>query len=524
VSGAREILSEAVGLHRNGALDDARKGYLRVLAAEPDNADALNLLGVLELQGKRYAEATDYLERAVASKRTAEYLGNLGVAYKHVGKRTAAASRFKAALELQPENLEAAINLAALLHEEGRSDEARELLGAHAAGGAHHPRYLFNLANVCIETGEFDRARALLEDLLTIAPADVGARFNHTMLLKNAGEFERAAHGFEQLVGDPGKGPGARWFLGQCRLLGGDFERGWEFFGERFDALHIDYRETGLPAWKPGADTDDDLLVWAEQGIGDELLFATHIPALQPHCEHIRYECDLRLLPLLARTHPQIEFIDRGRNPRAAAAQGPVYQCAAGDLVRHTNPGLDNRLAGSVPLVVDADRAAAIEVPGPAALRVGLSYHTSGSNAEHRMPPACLWNVFAEFEGRIELVDLQSNARRGLAPPALLRDKGMLRQVDAIDLYDDIDGLAALISRLDHVVTIDNAVAHLAGSLGVPATLLLSTVHDWRWLSDRPTVPWYPALRLLRQRRQGDWDGIAAELSGIVRGLAGEGD
>jgi len=524
VSSAREILSEAVRLHRSGALDDARTGYLRVLAAEPDNADALNLLGVLELQGKRYAEAADYLERAVASKRTAEYLGNLGLAYKHAGKRAAAASRFEAALELQPENLEAAINLAALLHETGRTAEARDLLDAHAARGARHPQYLYNLANVCIETGEFDHARALLEDLLAIAPADAGALFNYAMLLKNAGEFDRAARGFEQLVDDSGKGAKARWFLGQCRLLGGDFERGWEYFAERFEALDIDYRETGLPAWKPGAGADDGLLVWAEQGIGDELLFATHIPALQPHSEYIRYECDPRLRPLLARTYPQIEFIDRGRNLRTGAARGPAYQCAAGDLVRYTNPGLDNRLAGATPLVVDADRAAAIEVPGPASLRIGLSYHTSGSNAEHRMPPERLWNVFAEFEGRIELVDLQSNAHRVLSPPAALRDKGMLHQVDAIDLHDDIDGLAALISGLDHVVTIDNAIAHLAGSLGVPATLLLSTVHDWRWLSGRPTVPWYPALRLLRQRRQGDWDGVEAELSGIVHGLAGDSD
>jgi tetratricopeptide (TPR) repeat protein len=524
VSSVREILSEAVGLHRNGALDDARQGYLRVLDAEPDNADALNLLGVLELQGKRYVEAADYLERAVASKRTAEYLGNLGLAYKHAGNRGAAASQFEAALELQPDNLEAAINLAALLHEAGRTAEARELLDAHAARGARHPQYLYNLANVCIESGEFDRARGLLEDLLAIAPADAGARFNHAMLLKNAGEFDRAARDFERLVGDPNKGPKARWFLGQCRLLGGDLESGWEFFAERFDALDIDYRETGLPAWKPGAGTDDDLLVWAEQGIGDELLFATHIPALQPHCKRIRYECDARLRLLLARTYPQIEFVDRDRDPRAAAARGPVYQCAAGDLVRYTNPGFDNRLAGSVFLVVDADRAAAIEVPGPGPLRIGLSYYTGGSNAAHRMPPASLWNLFAEFEGRIGLVDLQSNARRDLAPPAALLDRGMLRQVDAIDLYDDIDGLAALISRLDHVVTIDNAVAHLAGSLGVPATLLLSTVHDWRWPSGRATVPWYPALRLLRQRRQGDWDAVAAELSGLLRGLAGESD
>jgi ADP-heptose:LPS heptosyltransferase len=117
------------------------------------------------------------------------------------------------------------------------------------------------------------------------------------------------------------------------------------------------------------------------------------------------------------------------------------------------------------------------------------------------------------------LIDLQSNQNRYFPAPKSLLQKRLLQQIDAIDLYNDIDGLAALISNLDHVITIDNAVAHLASNIGVPTILLLSTIHDWRWLKFSQQLPWYPKTTLIRQNDAGNWDNVQAELLNNIERL-----
>ena len=506
----RDILLRGLDQQRRGNSAEAGRLYRQVLARDANQADALNLLGVLALEGKRYAEAVGYLRRAADICGKAEYINNLGLACKHAGNIEAAEKHFEAALEAEPRQLDAAINLAALWREGGRVADALALLDGFYPQAAGHEQYLYNFATVCIEAGAPGRARDLLRQLLELAPDDVGALFNYGMLLKNAGAFRHAQSAFEKLLERPGKAAKARWYRSQCLLLQGDYAEGWADYPVRFDALDIEYRASGLPEWNRQAAADSELLVWAEQGIGDEILFATNIPALAVSCGRIHYECDARLRPLLQRTYGGIHFFDRARG--AAASVSADFQCAAGDLPRHVDPTLDNPRVGSVRLAVDRARAAAFELPSDGRLNIGLSYHSSGSNAHRRMPPEDFWDLLLPFGDQVNLIDLQANSGSSIPPPRNLLDSGSLRQIEGIDLYHDLDGLAALISRLDHVISIDNAIAHLAGCLSPPVILLLSTVHDWRWLAQTPGVPWYPRMRLLRQKKEDDWSAVADEL------------
>ena len=507
---AREILLRGLDLQRKGKSAEAGRLYHRVLERSPGQADALNLLGVLALQAKRYHEAADYLRQAVDSCGKAEYINNLGLAYKYAGDIGAAERQFQAALEAEPRQLDAAINLAALWQDAGHVADAYGLLDSFYSQAQRNEQYLYNFAIVCIETGAYARARDLLRQLLAFSPDDVGALFNLGMLLKNAGEFEAAQETFEKLLDDPEKTAKARWYRSQCLLLQGDYTAGWADYPVRFDALDIAYRDSGLPEWSPRAARSSELLVRAEQGVGDEILFATCIPALIPYCGRIHYECDRRLRALLQRTYDRIDFFDRSSGiPTNLAAE---YQCNAGDLPRYVDPTLDNPRVGSVMLAVDHERAAAFDLPDNGKLNIGLSYYSNGSNAHRRMPPDEFWGPLLTFADRINLVDLQANSGSSIPPPRNLLDGGALQQIEGIDLYDDLDGLAALISRLDHVISIDNAIAHLAGSLKPPVTLLLSTVHDWRWLAHTSDVPWYPRMRLLRQKNENDWPGLADNL------------
>lgn len=520
MTSVRKTLSEALDLQRAGEFADARELYLQVLAAEPEHADALNLLGVLSLQCQRYDDALSYLEQATIHDPKAGYFNNLGLVFKHLGKPDTAQRQFETALELEPDHLDAAINLAASWNESSRSDQAYSLLLDHRQQGAGHPVYLYNFATTCIKTGAFEQARKALEELLAITPDDAGALFNYAMLLKNKRDIAAAATVFAKLIDQPEKTAKARWFYSQCRLLGQDFNEGWKYYSARFEALNIAYRASDLPPWENDQAQAPELLIWAEQGIGDELLFATHIPLLKRACSTIYYECDTRLRPLLERTHGDIHFFDRQQNARINTDHLKAgLQCAAGDIVRFTNPELKPLAQESRILLVDQDRSAAFELPPTTGLNIGLSYHTGGSNAQYRMPPSDFWDLFGDFKGQVNLIDLQSNRHESFSPPGILLDQNLLQQIDGLDLYNDFDGLAALISRLDHVVSIDNAVAHLAGNLGVPTTLVLSTVHDWRWLLHQQTVPWYPMMRMLRQNREADWGDVKLQLHETIRQL-----
>lgn len=503
-----EKLAQAVQHHRDGAWERAASMYREILESDPEQADALNLLGVLELQARNFAAATGYLQRAVSCAPCAEYHNNLGLAWRHRGDADTARAQFETALRLQAGHIDAAVNLATLWREGGRTGEARALLEGLIDTASSHPAFWYNLALVELDAREYSRARQALERALALDPADADARFNLAVLHKNDGEPERAATLFDGLVEHPRHGAKSRWYLSQCRLLQGDHERGWQHFAERFEALGINYRATQLPSWGGEPLADGALLICAEQGIGDELLFATHLPLVENRTRNPVFECDRRLVDLFQRSYPEVRCIARGADPGRA----PTHHCAAGDLVRLTNPDLSDPGAGSRPLVVDAARAADlvhVRIDCPV---IGLSYHTAGSNAVRRMPPPEFWCLLRDFSDGVILIDLQADPDRSIGPPPPLRDGGLLHTVEGLDLYDDLDGLAALIAGLDHVITIDNSIVHLAGSLAVPTTLLLSTTHDWRWLTGSSSVPWYPTVDIIRQDSRDDWDSVADAL------------
>ncbi len=516
----QEILAEALNLHQGGALIEAEKRYQAVLDIEPEQADALNLLGVLSLQSRHFQQALDYLQRAINQQAKAEYYNNLGLVYRHMGRLDTAEQQFHRALEIQPDHLDSAVNLATLMHESDRTAVALALLDGLRHQGSEHPQYLFNFANFCIASGSFDRAQSSLERLLTLTPRDEAARYNYAMLLKNQGEFEAAALNFKQLFKSREKGDKARWYYSQCRLLLHDFKEGWRYYPCRFEALKIPERSVDLPAWQGEQISGQGLVVRAEQGVGDELLFASHLPLLLNRCTAIHYECDERIKPLLERSYQQVHFFDR-RNNAAPAIDNidASFQCAAGDIIRLCNPELGAAGLISPLLQVDPEKASKLALPDSEKLNIGLSYHSSGSYAAQRMPPRQFWDLLADFKAHINFVDLQSNQARSFSSPS-----SQLQQIDHLDLYNDLDGLAALMCNLDYVISIDNAIAHLAGNLGLPTILLLSTVHDWRWLGQSQRIPWYPATRMIRQRGQGNWHEVQTCLHREIQQILESGD
>ncbi|MGH6882842.1 MAG: tetratricopeptide repeat protein, partial [Hypericibacter sp.] len=272
-------------------------------------------------------------------------------------------------------------------------------------------------------------------------------------------------------------------------------------------------RDWPWPVWQ-GNDLEGRLLVWTEQGIGDEIMFASLLPEMIGKMK-LAVECEPRLVPLLARSLPGVEILARRPGP-VSVSEWPsdiVAQSSAGDLMRYLRPDPASFAGRGGPyLKVDpARREAARQRYGLDRLRAGIAWYTGSTNAgTSRTVPLALLKPLLRSAG-VRFVDLQYGDHK--AEIAALAAEGIeLFQDPTFDQMTDLEGFAAQVAALDLVITIDNSTAHMAGALGVPCWVLLPDPPEWRWLLERSDCLWWPSLKLFRQTRSGDWSGPLAQV------------
>jgi hypothetical protein len=259
------------------------------------------------------------------------------------------------------------------------------------------------------------------------------------------------------------------------------------------------------PFWNGGPLESGRLLLWHEQGVGDEIMFAGLIPELLRAGHRCVVDCDLRLKPLFSRSFPEVEVVSGFEvNETGFAAHLPL-----GSLPRLFRPQLSAFTAATSPyLVPDLEKKGQFRTRYFAGKRViGLAWYTN--NKDTGRSRSIELSLFAPlFALRdISWVSLQYGDQAVRAPVMVDR---------SVDQLSDLDGFAAQIAAMDLVITIDNSTAHLAGALGVPVWLLLPFAADWRWFRERGNSPWYPSMRIFRQQTLGDWTPVVESLRRIL--------
>lgn len=494
-------------LQELGRFDDALASYDRAIAIRPRYTPAHFARGALMKELTRFDDAVGSFDDAIALEPDlAEAWNSRGNALMELGRPDEAAASYERAITIRPEYAEAHSNHGNALRTLGRLEEA---LASHHTAIRLRPGYAeahYNAGKVLTALGRLDDALASYEQAIALKPDYAEAHTNRGGVFVPLGRIDDALACYAAaLTIDPAYAE-AHWNEGVCRLLLGQFVRGWEKYEWRWKIRKAPpQRYRRYPAW-PGHRVSGRLLGWSEQGLGDNIFFAGMVGDLARLADQLLLQVDTRLVELFRRSFPGVEVLEAGAVEGVGAIDWAIPLGSVGQYLRRSPVDFTGV---SAYLRSDPDRRGTLRRRlDDGSLLVGLSWSTTNpESGRARTIPLSQWEPILTLPG-VRGVDLQYGDTTEERASVERRSGVRIAHVDDVDNFSDIDGLAALITACDLVVTIDNTTAHLAAALGTPTVVLLPFTPDWRWFLDREDSPWYPGARLFRQPRLGDWDSV----------------
>ncbi len=366
-------------------------------------------------------------------------------------------------------------------------------------------------------------AEALTRKLVDLQPDNSAYLSNLGTFLMDQGRYDEAEEIYERILEqDPASGA-ALTTLGILHLKTGRYARGWDLFRRHGRRAGFSSTVNGLQIWNGEPLQDKSLLIYNDQGLGDECLGARLFARLPALCGTAVVVCDRRLKPLFERSFNGPSFIcddDAGAMERAKARAGCM--CVLTDLIAHLAPDLRPEPEQSRYLHPDPRRVRQLrrkykrQFPGKRL--VGISWATAAkSMAASRTAGLELWQDILTQKD-CQFFSLQYGADPAEIAQADSTFGSSIVLEDSVDPRNDIDGLAAQIAALDHVISIDNATLHLAGALGKPASALLMKHPHWFWGDAGGRSHWYPKVDLLRQGCRGEWQPVLRRAAKAIGG------
>lgn len=516
-----EALALGLKLHQRGELPRAESIYREVLARQPRHAEALHLLGVLALQTSRPGEAITMLEQSVAiDPDTLEHLSNLASAYLAVGRNGEALTTLDRVLARDPHRGDAHYSRGLALSYDGRADEA---MAEYRRCLALLPDYVPALGNLGVllqAEGMLDEAEQSFERAMTLDPKNATTHFNRGTLAKDRGDPAKAIAHYDQALGlDPGHAQ-ARAARGVALLSLGQFLSGWQDYEHRVRCPQFNTLKFPQPTWDGSPLEGRTLLIHCEQGLGDTLQFIRYVKPIVSQGGKVVVAAHAALIPLLT------ESGLGGLIPREGPLEAFDVHAPLLSLPRILGTDAAN-VPHDVPyLAAPPERIARwqTELARHPGMKIGIACQGQKNfrGDRFRSLPVEHFARLAQIPS-VRLVSLQKE-------PHLAEAGGGNVPFEVIDFGDALDrsgaflDSAAIIKCLDLVVTSDTAIAHLAGALGARVWVALSMAPDWRWMLGRDDSPWYPTMRLFRQRRRGDWRQVFEDLARELRGMIERGE
>jgi len=443
----------ALVLLKSNKLDEAETQLIRALEIDPGSVISWFNLGAVRRR-KRDAQgaAAAYREVTRLNPSLAEGFNNLGDALKE-SDYAAAEDAFRRALSLRPD----------------------------------YPEALDNLGVVLFFTGRVDDALGCFEEALRIKPDFMRAFGHRTTVL----------------------------------FIQGDLSRAWTFHRRRFDVAGMKVDPHGRfphPVWNGESLSQKSLLIWTEQGLGEEVLQAGMIPDALAHASKVTVECSPRLMRLFERSFPQAFFIPRTNPARACTVSIDAdYQIAGGDLGGAFRKNWKDFPKHAGYLIPDPGLVARLRqrYTGKANLVVGISWASSRSGSgPHKTMQLSEFAPVLRQKG-VVFVNLQYDSDLAEIVDVQERLGTEILTDDTVDLFGDMDAVAAQVAAMDLVISVSSTTVHLAGALNVPVWNIIPGYNAsgmWQWFSGKGVSPWYPSMNF-HQRVEKTSAGVMERLS-----------
>jgi tetratricopeptide (TPR) repeat protein len=499
-------------LFAKGDLTEAEQRLKRSLELRADRSASHEILFLVLWRQGRLDEAQASLERALALEwNSAEGLKHMGGRLVKSGASEAAWMCFERALALNPQEAEAHNGLGVLLQQKGKLDEAEASFLRALAWRPEFAQAQCNLGNVALKRRQLAEAKRRYERALAIDPQMAEAHSNLGSILVGEHRFEEARRHYDRALELAPALNDALWNRCTLDLLEGKFEAGWKGYEVRRSMEQIRPRSFPQPIWRGEPLHGARIHLHQEQGIGDTLQFLRYAPLVQALGGVVILDVKPSIVRL-AKQLPSVNEVIASGDPLPACE----WQCPLMSLPLAFKTSLAS-IPTQAPYLRAPDearqKAAKIEFRD-ASFRVGFVWRGNPEYPDDALRSMAL-STFAPLLGveGVQFCSLQFGAAEQLCE----LNAGI---VDLTSGIVDFADTAAIVERLDLVISVDTAVAHLAGALAKPVWTLLPFTPDWRWMLDHEDSPWYPTMRLFRQPSPGDWTAVIERVGKELKALA----
>jgi tetratricopeptide (TPR) repeat protein len=513
----------ANAFREKGDPDEAIAAYRKALELNPNSGDIYDAIGLLLQEKEQVDEAIQYFKKAIElNPDFPGAYGNLGKSYQERGYLDEALTYYERAIHL---NSDAHVlgslynNMGVVYQEKGRFDEALACYQNALELDPNSAGLYKNLGTFFHDNGLFDKATDYYWKALELAPDDAETYCNLGSVAEDKGLLDEALMYYQKaLQRDPALAE-AHWNISLTQLLAGNFEEGWKNYEWRLLEKSARPSFFPQPLWDGTSLNAKTLVVSAEQGVGDEIMFASCLPEVIAQAGLCIIECDKRLIPLFARSFPKAQMIERIDSHDAYPESLPKadFRIALGSLPKFLRPSLSSFALPTAYLTPDSrevemwrQRLSALGT----GLKIGISWR-GGSKPSVKLARSTTlaqWTKLFSVPG-VHFVNLQYGDCEGELSNAKETLGITIHDWKDADPLKNLDGFAAQVAALDLVISVDNSTVHMAGAAGTLVWALLPYACDWRWMRGFEDTPWYRTVRLFRQRIPGDWEGVFAQVT-----------
>lgn len=501
---------QGVAYQKAGSVESAKALYEEILRMQPDHADALHFLGIIEDRAMNHTRAIELIAKAIVLNPTnpACYL-NMGNAQSNLKQFDAAIASYNSAIQLMPDYALAYVGRGAALEKQSQFDEA---VASFDAAISLNPGLMpahYNRGNTLRAMRKFEAAIASFDAAIALDRNLAAAYLNRGSTQWDLRQLDEAVLSFDEAIAAKPDYAEAYRNKAAVLLTMGVYDQGWKLYEWRWklNGISRKYQNAPQPLWLGSESIQGKtILLYAEQGLGDSIQFCRYAELVAALGARVVMEMPTPLIALFRTLKGVDELVATGE---------PLpefdYQCPLLSMPLAFNTTLESIPNNGAYLRSDAAKLLewSKRLGDRKRTRVGLVWRGNKNYADDHLRSFSLAAILPYLPDGFEYISLQKDIE--VEDRATLDDHTNIRSFE--DYLTDFTDTAALCDLMDLVISVDTGVAHLSGALGKPTWVMLPFISEWRWLMDRSDSPWYSSVKLYRQPAAFDWPTVFNQIN-----------